>query len=94
MKCCFKTHNGWGEDAEVCTSRLKRQEARPMTWNVEWNNCFSDKPTDPKEIRAAYKRVMLIPLAPLPSICCRKRVHGQPQGQAGYRRRHGGICAG
>ena len=58
QECCFETYTGWGEDAKLRTSYVRRREARAGSWKTEWNTYFSDKPKDYEEVRAAYKRVM------------------------------------
>lgn len=58
QECCFRTYMGWGQDPKLRTLYVRRQEALAESWKTEWNTCFSDKPTPPEEIRAAYKRVM------------------------------------
>ncbi len=55
---CSETYTGWGRDALLRTPFQRREEARPNDWKAEWNECFSDTASDPKAIRAAYKRVM------------------------------------
>jgi hypothetical protein len=55
---CFETYTGWGRDALLRTPFQRRKEARPNDWKAEWNECFSDCASDPKSIKAAYKKVM------------------------------------
>lgn len=54
---CFSTYGGWGRDALLRTSTLRRHESRP-DWNNEWKSCFADEVAEPQQVRAAYERVM------------------------------------
>ena len=54
---CFETYSGWGRAALLRTQFQRRSQARP-DWKNEWNECFSENPSDPQAIRAAYSRVM------------------------------------
>ena len=58
QELCFETYTGWGRAARLRTQFKRRQEARPSDWNPEWNEYFSDSPSDPKAIGPAYKKVM------------------------------------
>ena len=57
---CFETYNGWGRDALLKTQFQRRKDARPADWNTEWDGCFSDSVSDPKEIRNSYAQLMEI----------------------------------
>ncbi len=59
MSLCFATYQGWGVDAKLRTHFERRRDAHPE-WMAEWEDCFSDDPTDAKELRAAYQRVMRV----------------------------------
>jgi hypothetical protein len=59
MSLCFETFTGWGEDAKLCSKFERRREAHPK-WNPAWKACFSDKPSDPQELRRAYQRLMKV----------------------------------
>jgi hypothetical protein len=55
---CFETYSGWGRDARLRTAFQRRQDARPNDWKTEWEDCFSDKVSDPDAVCAAYRGVM------------------------------------
>lgn len=55
---CFETYSGWGRDALLQTRWQRRKEAVNAKWKDEWINCFGKNETDPKEIRAAYRKIM------------------------------------
>jgi len=57
---CFHTYTGWGRDAFLRTNFERRREARGKEWKSDWESNFSDDVSDPKSIRAAYKKVMAI----------------------------------
>lgn len=57
---CYATYQGWGEDARLRTPTERRRDAAGASWQPAWNHCFSDDPSDPKEIRASYQEVMRI----------------------------------
>lgn len=58
MAKCYATYQGWGLDAKLKTTSTRRREAAGDAWKPSWNDCFSQEPSDPKEIREAYKRIM------------------------------------
>jgi hypothetical protein len=58
LSLCFETYAGWGRDALLRTHFERRQQARPSDLNVEWNECFSQSPSDPQAIRDKYGEVM------------------------------------
>lgn len=57
---CFETYSGWGRDALLRTTVARRKEARPRDWNGEWDKCFSEQPSDPRAVRAAYSAIMAV----------------------------------
>lgn len=56
---CFSTYKGWGSDAKLRTHFERRKQAHP-NWQADWEESFADDPTDAKEIRSAYQRIMRI----------------------------------
>jgi hypothetical protein len=59
MSQCFETFTGWGNDAKLRSSFQRRRDAH-RNWTPAWEACFSDKATDPNDIRRAYNRVMAV----------------------------------
>jgi hypothetical protein len=57
---CFATFQGWGVDARLRTLPKRRRAAASSSWDPSWDACFSKDPTDPPEIRNAYKNIMTI----------------------------------
>lgn len=55
---CFATYTGWGRDASLRTQVQRRRESREKDWNSAWDAYFSNDPSEPKAIRAAYARMM------------------------------------
>jgi hypothetical protein len=58
LHLCFETYNGWGINARLRTSPARRSQAFGDKWKTEWNAFFSDKASDPKQIREAYQTIM------------------------------------
>jgi PAS domain-containing protein len=40
-EACFQTHGGWGRDARIRSGFVRRRQARPDTWNPEWEDLFA-----------------------------------------------------
>ena len=55
---CFETYGGWGTDARLKTSCKHREDAMGVGWQAAWNELYSNKPTDPEKIKAAYREIM------------------------------------
>jgi hypothetical protein len=55
---CFMTFGGWGQDAQLRTSTVRREAAHQKDWKVEWAKHFCTEQTDPKEIQLLYRAVM------------------------------------
>ena len=55
---CFETYSGWGRDALLKTKRERRKEARQNEWKTEWDNCFSEVVSEPKDVREEYHKIM------------------------------------
>jgi hypothetical protein len=56
---CFEMYGGWGKDATLRTQFERRKESRP-DWKAEWDDCFSQKPSPPRDVRDAYQAVMAV----------------------------------
>ena len=58
MKLCFETNAGFGRAALLRTDVGLRKVAQADAWEDEWNDMFSNEPTEPEVIGLAYQRVM------------------------------------
>lgn len=60
QELCYESFNGWGQDALLRSHFERRRAARAKDWRSDWDTCYctSDNVTNPKDISAAYKRVM------------------------------------
>jgi hypothetical protein len=58
QELCFETYVSWGRDARLRTRFERRRDALATKWIVDWETCFSPNPTDPGDVREAYRRVM------------------------------------
>jgi hypothetical protein len=57
---CYGTFQGWGQDARLKTPQERRRQAAGSSWQSSWEDCFTQEVTDPKEIRAAYQKIMRV----------------------------------
>jgi hypothetical protein len=59
MSLCYETYTGWGEDAKL-RSKFEHRRAKHPNWSPTWEAFFSDKPSEPQELRQAYKQLMRV----------------------------------
>lgn len=60
MSLCYATFQGWGQDAKLKSPHERRREAAGSSWQPSWENLFSSEVANPKEIRAAYQKIMQV----------------------------------
>lgn len=56
---CFETYSGWGQDARLKTKFGRRRDSR-TDWDAGWKAAFSDTPSNPEDVRAAYSDIMRV----------------------------------
>ena len=52
---CYMTYSGWGNDAKLRTTFLRRKENN-LNWRNDWEQCYANETeiSKPEEIRIAY----------------------------------------
>jgi hypothetical protein len=60
MNLCFKTYQGWGEDARLRTDPKRHKEAAGSSWNSMWDDifCAEDDWSSPQQVRYTYQKLM------------------------------------
>ncbi|GAB3450969.1 hypothetical protein [Actinophytocola sediminis] len=63
---CFEVYTGWGSDAQIRSGSVRRRQARPDSWDPEWEKLFTfneDKDIsrqDLAHIRDLYDRLLAV----------------------------------
>lgn len=60
VSICYKSYNGWGQDAKLRTTLEKRVEYFSGEWDNKWNSFFCDKNdcSNKEDIILAYNLIM------------------------------------
>ncbi len=60
MNLCFKTYQGWGEDARLRTDPKRHKETAGSSWNSMWDDifCAEDDWSSPQQVRYTYQKLM------------------------------------
>ena len=58
---CYGTYTGWGQDAKLRTTSLRRRQSAGEGWDKKWDDCFSENVEacpDPETVKSAYLALM------------------------------------